>query len=380
MIGQTSLKLRMGTDLKFAAYSPFPLYQGGGEFYFLKMIETIQNSLNPAQIELVLLYNVSILKLSQLCKKFNLDLNLDNIRIYDVYEWTPRNIDLFLEMSHSIKPAFGKIAKFSIVHCQFPFPMNRSEMCNSKHEEVDLYLLNSKFSEKHFRNTFSLYSSTQPPVEILYPPVQIYEEVDGVGCKQEKKVVSIGRFSNSGHNKNQNLLIDILEKLLEFDDYTLSLIGSIDPTEGLNSAKKLLERVEKSNLPVTFHFNASQDTKWKELLSSTYFWSGTGLGVNQLFYPQKLEHFGISVVEAMSASCLPLVFNGGGHLETVTHGVSGFHFNSGSELISRHNNLTRDPDLVLKIQNEAKASSKRYSIDIFESSLRAILNNYVLFE
>lgn len=40
------------------------------------------------------------------------------------------------------------------------------------------------------------------------------------------------------------------------------------------------------------------------------FWSASGYGIDEEKEPERVEHFGITVVEAMSAGCVPLVFKG----------------------------------------------------------------------
>lgn len=62
------------------------------------------------------------------------------------------------------------------------------------------------------------------------------------------------------------------------------------------------------------------------------YWHGTGLEADLDCQPEEAEHFGITIVEAMSAQCVPLAFNAGGPREFITHGVNGFLYGSREEL------------------------------------------------
>ena len=50
--------------------------------------------------------------------------------------------------------------------------------------------------------------------------------------------------------------------------------------------------------------------------TATIFWHAKGYGVDPDVNPEHMEHFGIVVVEAMAAGCVPFVFAGGGQRET----------------------------------------------------------------
>ena len=67
-------------------------------------------------------------------------------------------------------------------------------------------------------------------------------------------------------------------------------------------------------------------------------------------YPQNLEHFGISVIEALSYSNYPIVYNIGGPAETVRILKAGETFNSFDSLVK----------IFIRIMNDF--SVKKYSI------------------
>ena len=52
-------------------------------------------------------------------------------------------------------------------------------------------------------------------------------------------------------------------------------------------------------------------------------WQASGCSENHKPEPEKFEHFGISIVEAMAAECVPVVIAKGGQPEIVQHGKNG---------------------------------------------------------
>jgi glycosyltransferase involved in cell wall biosynthesis len=48
---------------------------------------------------------------------------------------------------------------------------------------------------------------------------------------------------------------------------------------------------------------------------SKIYWHAAGYGIDQWQQPEKVEHFGITTVEAMAAGCVPIVINKGGQKE-----------------------------------------------------------------
>lgn len=60
------------------------------------------------------------------------------------------------------------------------------------------------------------------------------------------------------------------------------------------------------------------------LAEASSYWHAKGGGVNAALEREKCEHCGISIVEAISAGCVPVVYGEGGPKEIVERGVSGF--------------------------------------------------------
>jgi hypothetical protein len=90
--------------------------------------------------------------------------------------------------------------------------------------------------------------------------------------------------------------------------------------------------------------------------------------------PASLEHFGIAVVEAMAAGCIPIVLNSGGTVDIVQHEINGYLVNNlegfikySLKIISM-NRRKRE-----KIQNQAKNRSRMFHVDNFLQKFNIML-------
>ena len=62
----------------------------------------------------------------------------------------------------------------------------------------------------------------------------------------------------------------------------------------------------------------------RQIRAASIYWHATGFGTSEQMQPSKQEHFGMSIVEAMSAGAVPIAFDAGGPRETVDPGANGY--------------------------------------------------------
>ena len=167
---------------------------------------------------------------------------------------------------------------------------------------------NSEFTLKWIQEYWNIHSS------VIYPPVEMkkYEEKN----KNKYMITSIGRFMSPdrNHSKNQHLLVKAFKKVHQRNrKFTLDLFGGLS-----DSQQKYFDKVYKMSItsPIELIPNASQMEIDMSLSNSSFLWHGTGLK-QSVKTPYKMEHFGLSVVEAMSAGVIPLVYNVGGPAEVL---------------------------------------------------------------
>ena len=111
--------------------------------------------------------------------------------------------------------------------------------------------------------------------------------------------------------------------------------------------------------------------------AAAIFWHAKGYGVDPDVNPEHMEHFGIVVVEAMAAGCVPFIFAGGGQQEIVRHGIDGFHWGDPRELSDRTSELIHDQrrrgEMSAASVQRAAAYNKRAFVKSFREALADLL-------
>ena len=207
--------------------------------------------------------------------------------------------------------------------------------------------------------------------ELLYPPPS--RQVS----PGEKKpfILSVGRFfdSKTTHSKQQIEMIKAFRILSQKDglpDWRLVLAGGCSPNE-----TSYLEtvRAAASGLPVEILPNVSGGDLADLLASSSIYWHATGFKQNEN-KPALFEHFGISIVEAMTAGSVPIVFGAGGPLEIVRHGVDGFHWGTPDELIEKTQLLVNDTNLRTRLSNNAIKRATLFGKNQYEEKVQSLFS------
>jgi glycosyltransferase involved in cell wall biosynthesis len=87
------------------------------------------------------------------------------------------------------------------------------------------------------------------------------------------------------------------------------------------------------------------------------------LDVDPELYPERCEHFGISLVEAMGSKLIPVVVGNGGPDEIVQFGINGFKCQSVEGLIRR-------TSLILNLDKQSQEMMRRGARARFEEYFR----------
>lgn len=237
-------------------------------------------------------------------------------------------------------------------------------------KSYQIILANSVFTQKWIKNYWERDS------KILYPPVDlIFNKHKTYRPKKKKWICSVGRFFMLGHGKKQEILIRAFKKFydLGYNDWELHLCGGVGSEE---SSLEFLEKLksEVKDYPVFFHLNVPRSEVEKILLNSKIYWHATGYGEDERKNPIKFEHFGIAPIEAMSAKCMPVLFNGGGLRETIF--AAGFNdknlFSSVNQLVENTIYNINEQALIDWDEIFQNINSK-FSLKAFEKKLMEII-------
>jgi GT2 family glycosyltransferase/glycosyltransferase involved in cell wall biosynthesis len=310
-------------------YTPFDLVFGGGEKYILSVAHAY--SISGYRTIFATKGRYSKIRFLTLGHDFGLDLGLIELSTLDEVRYP---VDIFVTMGNEVYPPVEPIGKINIHHCQFPFPPeSQTNEQVSRLNNVDYIVVNSEYTKGHYLRAAQSVGFNDLKVVVIPPPLS--DIAATVKEKNQYQILSVGRFFVHSHSKNQHILITAFRDLLiKHPEATLVLAGGLAPgsvhREYLEMCRDLAE-----DLPVTFQIDAERDEISALMESSSIYWHGAGFDVDPELYPERCEHFGISLVEAMGSKLIPVVVGNGGPDEIVQFGVNGFKYQSMEGLVRR---------------------------------------------
>lgn len=354
--------------MRIGIYSPYLDSFGGGERYVLTIAEILsrdhcvdllldehQLSLEPEKL------------VADLGEHLGLDLSRVNLKkaplqrgtfLARLFFW--KNYDVLFYLTDG--SIFYSTAKKSIIHFQVPFENTGASGLwgKVKISSWDMAIYNSRFTQGIVEKSWLIKG------EVVYPPVDV-EKIKPLTKK--KQILSVGRFVSFSKSKKHEEMIQAFANLYErglTKEWSLHLAGSVEGDESY-----LDELQDKAkDLPITFYPNCSLDELVRLYGESTIYWHAAGFGEED---PSKMEHFGISTVEAMAGGCVPIVINKGGQPEVVEDGISGLLWGSLEKLQEMTLKLIGNHDLMKEMSKKAVERSRLFSKRRFEESIKALV-------
>jgi len=268
------------------------------------------------------------------------------------------NFDIFINngMLEMVYP----LANTSLFICHFP------ERKKSRYFYVHRYtqiVHNSVYTASWIEKRWNL-----TPHKHIYPPVDM--EPAAFPLKKENIILSVSRFDEGG-NKQQLDMIRVFQDLVrsqprEMAGWKLVLVGG-SPRHNpyLERIRAYLQRSAAEAIELKVNVPASELKS--EYERAKIFWHFCGLGQTD---PAKVEHFGMTVAEAMQNGCVPVVFRGGGQTEIVEDGLSGFLFSSEKELTDKTLGLLENPGRLEEMSGRAHESGREFRREVFTDKVR----------
>lgn len=355
---------------KALIYNPYLDTLGGGEFYALSVGEFLIKQGFKTEIAWL---EKDILEKAK--KRFDLNfgdklkINKEAFSILKEKGNLPKkylltkNYQLIFFVSDGSIPFL--MAKKNFLHFQSPFlKVNGGSFFNQlKLKNISSVICNSQFTKKYIDQEFKVDS------QVIYPPLaDVF-----LNLKPEKKeniILSVGRFDQIMNAKKQNILVSIFKKMKDqgLKNWRLVLLG------GLMKESKYFRKLKQSayRYPIEIMVNVKFKTLLNFYQKAKIYWHAAGFGEDLKINPQRAEHFGISVVEAMACGVVPLAFSAGGIPEIVERDKN-FLWRNENELIRKTKLLIKDSDLRVKLSSKLKKRALQFNQEIFFKKLNKLL-------
>lgn len=184
---------------------------------------------------------------------------------------------------------------------------------------------------------------------ITYPPVHLFKS-----AKKEDIVLTVSRFTWEKR-------LDAIPKIAkELPNVRFAIIGSTFKTSNL-----IANAIKKQNVPNVELYPDASPHKLEELYSKAKFYLHAMHG----------EHFGITIVEGMSAGCVPIVHKSGGPWHDITcQGKYGFGYSDDGEVVHIIKTLLSDNSSREKYSKLATGRAKIFSEESFRSRFIDVIN------
>jgi len=222
-------------------------------------------------------------------------------------------------------------------------------------ESADLVLANSRYIAGLVR----LLWGNEP--RVLYPPVRVrdFEPYGNRGFNErDNAVIMIGRISPEKRIEDAIDAVALTET-----KPVLRVVGGLIPTT-VPYKESLEKRAREKGVKIEFYPNVSRDTLVRIVTSSKVFVHAT-IG----------EHFGIAVVEGMSAGCPVIVHKSGGPYEDVIdRGSCGLYYESAEDLAEKIDMLLTDEKTWRYYHELSLRRAQVFSEENFSKNLIGIVN------
>jgi len=341
--------------MRAAIFSPYLDTLGGGERYVTSVAKAFNEKGFDVDVE-----SKDGKIIDKLSKRFGMDLDGINVVAsikrgdgYDVCFW----------LSDGSVPTL--YARKNILHFQRPFfnVDGKSLLNRMKFFRINKVVVNSRFTKEWIDKEYSIDSI------VVYPPIDIDKFKPG---KKENLILNVARFSQLEQSKRQDVLVKAFQRIYDsgFRNWKLILTGGseVGRTEFVDQLIK-----KAKGYPIKIVENPSFGKIADLYARAKIFWSASGFGIDEKVNPQKVEHFGITVVEGMSAGLVPIIYNAGGHKEIVESGENGYLWSRIEDLISISKDMMDDSKLLKEISQRTKKDALKYSYERFKGEILSLI-------
>jgi glycosyltransferase involved in cell wall biosynthesis len=368
---------------KVYLYNPYWSSLGGGEKYVCSLAGVLSSQ---GEYDVTILTDTPVISRERLSSYFHVDLGKVTVKAIprrDVAE-ALSSADIGIVLSNF--RSFGNPAPRNVFIMQIPYAemtptgiLSKAVSGNPKEavkdifrrsllrdtRRADLVLVYSEFSRRALLDHHGI------GADVVYPPIDDFK----TGGKKEHVILSVGRFFRGLYNdKRYDVLIrgfKTMRQRFPNISWEYHLVGSCG-TDAASQRYLAALREAAEGDPIYFYVNVPYEELRRHYNEATLFWHAAGFDVDEAAHPDRMEHFGMSTVEAMSAECVPVVINKGGQKEIVSHGESGYLWHTVDELIEYSIRLMTSRDLLAQMQVRARARYQEFDRQHFSGRILSL--------
>ncbi len=304
-----------------AVYNSYWTTKGGGEKHALDIASMVSQS----ESHEVYLLSDRDFDINELARYFDVDLSRClAMRLDSVSSLATGFFDIFVNSTYCSLLLPRATKNYYIV--SFPTKTLPSHVGGSYK-----FLHNSEFTQRWAKRYWGAHDG------IVIHPVIGCRTPKSIGEEKKKLILSIGRFNYQGHCKNQHFLIQAFYQAKESgelgSDWHLTIAGSVNQAEPTSVAhyEDCVALVRDESATVIPNAERSNIiTLYNEAFAYVH---GTGMDIDVEQNPEQCEHFGISVFDAITHGCIPIVHDSGGAKDILSFATNGMAFQGMKDLV-----------------------------------------------
>jgi len=363
----------MEKKLKVLLYSPYvPKHTGGGEKYFFDVALTLAKK----HTVVIGIPNLNPRDTQAIKKKYEdfLGYRLDGLELRSCLLGSSASFlsKLFFTQKFDVVyyitdgSLFFSLARRNILHIQVPLQLSKVSLI----ERLKLAQWQVKNTNSFFTKSV-IEESWNTKINVVHQPMISMDELSLTPTqlvRKEKIILSVGRFFSHLHSKRQDILVQLFQQLQKQSsiarEWQLVLIGAVEDEEFAQKVSELAQ-----GLPIHILHDVSRTELLSWYKKASIYWHAAGFEVDQTLHPEKVEHFGISTLEAMAACCAPIVINKGGQPEILSQELGGYLWDFPDQCIDLTESLMADPELRQEVQQQANKRARDFDGTRFTQQL-----------
>jgi O-antigen biosynthesis protein len=355
---------------QFVLYSPYELVPGGGERMLFELASVLSSFVGAPNVAFTTPQRYSTIRIRQIEATFGFEHVIGAAMPWRSVERGQCRFSAVI--GNSIVPPVQAFGDRSVYHIQFPFYIPDKQVEERGHwlagyDEIWVY---SEYVRRNVNGLIRHYGLKAPPIRLIRACAVWSDATAGLPWPERRTILTVGRFFAGGHNKRQDVVIEAFRRIVDggTHDVELALAGSIHPSpEGRSRFHELQARAQGLNC--AFYPNIARADLAALYERSAVLIHATGFGVDADEFPERLEHWGITPIEAASFGCIPVVYGRGGPREVVDVLGCDSAFLTVDECARIVSDLLGDPVRSTALSAHIRGSAQVYSAESYASAV-----------